>query len=877
MKQQPDVKPICFYLPQFHQIAENDRWWGEGFTEWSLVRAARPLFNGHAHPVIPDDSLGYYDATEIGTRRRQAELAKQYGIYGFCYYHYWFNGKRLLEKPLEKMLEDGEPDLPFCLCWANEPWSRRWSGEEQNVLQAQDYGEQQDWQDHFNELKRFFNHKNYICVEGRPVFLIYRIGHIPEARNMIAYWRHLAVEIGLPGLHIVAVEGSFPDNKVAPNFVDATVAHQPSSVLDKCHPLAMNGLKVYSIEEIWQCSILKKPSHPVHYPGVCHAWDNTPRRGRDGCVVLASRPDRFRQYLRRVFTGVRASEQAPYVFVNAWNEWSEGAHLEPESLHGDSWLACIKAALTETQVNTPAPVSLMVDSYAAPCPARFVDRPRTDPDPDLIFTVIQHKVKASCVVDFGCAKALSSEHIKYYTGADRYLGLEPDPAWVTMAKARLDEVIRVDAENPLMHWQGDIEADFIVCSELLGRVNDPVSVLTQLRTLLATDGLICLGFEDSASDSSIYDAFGPTGTLQNQRDGLTRGFNLQQARAMLLTTGFRIEKLYRVFHPVLSRLESLLAQGKQLQVGELQLQNLSRSELENLFSLRFFMFARPNPAFFPEKSEVSADSKGMPKTDDGNLSYAEILPRLNLTISAQDSLYPVYRESNQADEYFESAFRQLREVDGLLEKHCATRLSALDSVADYACHYGRLLRVMRAIMPEAELLAYDIDKDAIAFCQEQFSCVPGLVGWNDDLRQITPRHQLLICASLLTHTDIEYYRQALAVWSRMIFPGGLICFTYLGDQYVSKWLSGELDHYGPVSAQNRELTAQTYRQQGHALAGFDSPYSEKQKYGVGFISETTVISELAKYPQLEYLGTVTGDVSEFNQDLAVVRKMSGAC
>jgi SAM-dependent methyltransferase len=869
------VKPICFYLPQFHRVPENDQWWGEGFTEWSLVRAAQPLFNGHAQPAIPDQVLGYYDATEIDTRRHQAELAKQYGIYGFCYYHYWFDGKRLLEKPLEKMLEDGEPDIPFCLCWANEPWSRRWSGEEQQVLQAQTYGKQLDWENHFNELKRFFKHKNYICVEGKPVFLIYRIGHIPNARSMITCWRDLALEHGLPGLHIVTIEGGFADSKEAPDFVDAVADHQPSCELDKSRPLVVNGLKVYSVEEIWQRSLLKKPSHPVHYPGICHAWDNTPRRGRDGTVVLASRPHRFRKHLDHIFESVRKRKQMPFVFINAWNEWSEGAHLEPDTLNGDRWLACIKSALSGPMDEAPAPMPLMIDPYDGSCPERLVDRPRSDPDPDLINSVLLHKVKASCVLDFGCGKALNSEHLKYYTGADRYIGMEPDPEWATLAKKHLDEVIRVDANAPTLFPPDGLKIDFIVCSELLGRVIEPASILAQFRTLIHSDGMACLGFEHAVTDIRIHNALGSVSTSHVIDDGLTQRYTRPQVRAMLLTAGFKIEKIYRVFRPELSRVESLLAQGQSVRIGELVLKNIRQSELEDLFCLRFFVFASPDPAFQSKINDLTDDWMDSNTANDEGLSIAQVMPRLNRQISPNDSLYPVYRKTTLVDEYFHSAFRQIQELDGLLRKYCDTQLRALDSVADYACHYGRLLRMMRAAMPEAELLAYDIDEAATAFCQEHFSCTPGIVSWKDDVKDIRPRHQLLTCASLLTHTSIEFYRQVLAVWTQMVLPGGLICFTYLGDRYVSRWLNGDLDHYGPVDAQTRALKAQAYRQQGHTLAGFDSPYSKQQDYGVGFMSESIVIAELAKYPQLEYLGTLPGDVSEFNQDLAVVRKKTG--
>jgi len=583
MRKQHNIKPICFYLPQFHRIAENDRWWGKGFTEWTLVKAAKPLFSGHQQPEIPDADVGYYDACDRDTRRQQAALAQAYGIYGFCYYHYWFGGRRLLEKPLQAMLKDGEPDMPFCLCWANEPWSRRWSGEETAVLQAQVYGGHDDWLSHFNELLSYFTHKNYICVEGCPVFLIYRIGHIPDAQSMIACWRKLAAEQGLPGLHIVAVEGGFDDSQLAPDYVDAMAEHQPSCVLDQCQPMQMNGLHVYSIEEVWQRSLDKPAPHPVHYPGVCHAWDNTPRRGREGRVVLPSRPQRFRRHLEQIFAGIADAKQAPFVFVNAWNEWSEGAHLEPETGHGRVWLEAIRDALAGSQ---PARLARIEAVTPAPCPQNLLDRARHEPDPDLINVVMQRRLKVTCVFEFGCAKGISSAHIRRYVGADRYIALEPDPKWRAQAAQNLDEVFPVDIEAPDFSIFAAIDVDFLLCSELLGWVSQPDVLLAQFRALIHREGVACLGFDHAACLPALQ-------ASENGGQARPKRYDITQIRSMVHSAGFVIDKVYRIFSPGLSRAEALLARGQAVYIEGVDLQTISMARREALFCLRLLVFVRP--------------------------------------------------------------------------------------------------------------------------------------------------------------------------------------------------------------------------------------------------------------------------------------------
>jgi glycosyltransferase involved in cell wall biosynthesis len=343
-----DVRLVAFYLPQFHPIPENDQWWGEGFTEWTNVRAAKPLFPGHEQPRVPRD-LGYYDLRDPDVRWRQAELARSYGLSGFCYYHYWFDGKRLLERPFEEVLRSGEPDFPFALCWANEPWSRRWDGSEHDLLQPQAYSASDDLA-HIRALLPALADPRAIRILGRPLLIVYQGWTLPDAARLTDIWRTEVVRAGLPGVHLLAVETGWDAgwDATAVGF-DGKVRFQPQfSVLEKVpriptpeHP----DLKVYPYADAWPV-LQQLPAVPYRtYETVFPGWDNTPRRGPQGVVVHGGSPDAYGNWLR---TAIDAARQRPpaerLVFINAWNEWAEGAYLEPDEAFGSSYLEATAAA-----------------------------------------------------------------------------------------------------------------------------------------------------------------------------------------------------------------------------------------------------------------------------------------------------------------------------------------------------------------------------------------------------------------------------------------------------------------------------------------------------------------------------------------------------
>ncbi len=379
----PKARVIAYYLPQFHSIPENDAWWGTGFTEWTNVAKAKPLFPGHYQPHVPAD-LGFYDLRVPETRAAQAALARNAGIQGFCYYHYWFAGKRLLERPFNEVLKSGEPDFPFCLCWANETWSGVWHGAPHRILIEQTYPGAEDHERHFYDLLPAFQDKRYIRVHNRPLFSIYAPQKLPAAAVFIERWQNLAQKNGLPGIHFVAHL-----LKVFPNFdpqrvgFDAVTICNPARIITKSkfqigmarlrngtldgggghffNQMAAAGYAfrkkcsnririwrdqpsyVFQYEDAMPFFTEDSPPQKITYPCAIPNWDNSPRSGRRALILNGSRPELFRRHLRTV---LHRAETLPtenrIVFVKSWNEWAEGNYLEPDLKFGHQFLDVVR-------------------------------------------------------------------------------------------------------------------------------------------------------------------------------------------------------------------------------------------------------------------------------------------------------------------------------------------------------------------------------------------------------------------------------------------------------------------------------------------------------------------------------------------------------
>ena len=343
-------KLIAFYLPQFHRIPENDEWWGEGFTEWTNVRRARPSFPGHEQPMLPSD-LGYYDLLQPDVLSRQADLARSYGIHGFCIHYYWFSGRRVLERPLDQLLAQTSPDFPFCICWANENWTRRWDGSDHEILLKQDYSEGFA-EDFIRDVIPILKDPRYIRVDGAPILLVYRVDQIPDAPAAAKIWRRICAEEGIPGVHLAAVR-SFGTTDPRPFGFDAAVEFPPHVLPEQIDPATVKGVAadfrgyLFDYPRLVRTQIAQPAPPYVRYRGVMPAWDNTPRRMQDAHVWVDSSPAEYEIWLERTVEQAmaRSEVQEPLVFLNAWNEWAEGAFLEPDRVNGYARLEATKRGL----------------------------------------------------------------------------------------------------------------------------------------------------------------------------------------------------------------------------------------------------------------------------------------------------------------------------------------------------------------------------------------------------------------------------------------------------------------------------------------------------------------------------------------------------
>lgn len=372
----PAARVIAFYLPQFHPIPENDEWWGKGFTEWTNVAKARPMFPGHKQPRLPAD-LGFYDLRVPEAREEQAELARNAGVEAFCYWHYWWgHGKRIIERPFEEVRDSGKPDFPFCLAWANQSWTGIWHGNPGSVLMEQEYPGREDEELHFRWAQKSFEDPRYVRVDGKPVFVIFAPHDMPSTKAFCDHWRELAQKAGFPGLFLVAISNIYSkgvdryNNPILEPF-DAITQLVPQDYMDtialttKRRDLGrrwkelnfgrrLNGMKPKSwkrptriqYKDVVAHALEDMPQGERFLPSILPGWDNTPRSSERGVVFDGETPELFRTLLQKAVRHVSTnSPEHRIVFLKAWNEWAEGNYVEPDALNGHAYLDAIRSVI----------------------------------------------------------------------------------------------------------------------------------------------------------------------------------------------------------------------------------------------------------------------------------------------------------------------------------------------------------------------------------------------------------------------------------------------------------------------------------------------------------------------------------------------------
>ncbi len=373
------MKVIPVYLPQFHAIPENDEWWGKGFTEWTNVKGAQPLFEGHNQPRVPLND-NYYDLSELETLKWQCEMAKDHGVYGFCMYHYWMNGKLLLHGPMEMLLAHPEIDINYCISWANHDWTDGWraSGRAPRTLIAHNFDDEQDWVDHFNYMLPFFKDSRYMKEDNKPYMIIYIPNIIGKLNKMVDLWSCMAVEAGFAGLTFIyqsatsAADKSWDRSKFAYGVeTNPGYANIVSSGSGIRYPRLMKYSRIVkrllgirgslavqvqssskvrrvSYDATWEKILNIRPTATNMIPSAFTDWDNTPRHKERGVVYEGSTPEKFEGYFRRLVANARCYYNTDMIFVFAWNEWAEGGYLEPDTRWGSGYLEAIKRVLDDT-------------------------------------------------------------------------------------------------------------------------------------------------------------------------------------------------------------------------------------------------------------------------------------------------------------------------------------------------------------------------------------------------------------------------------------------------------------------------------------------------------------------------------------------------
>lgn len=361
---------LAYYLPQFHEMEINNKWWGKGFTEWDNVKKAKSLFEGHKQPRVPLDN-NYYDLSDINVMKWQAQIAKEHGLYGFCFYHYWFDNEPVMDKPLRNFL-NSDIDFHYCLSWANESWTNAWAKSESSVIMEQKYGDKSEWKKHFDFLLPFFKDERYIKEGNCPFIVIYRPYLCDVMCEMLEYWKELAIECGFNGIKIASQRFEEPESfRNIYDYLDYHISYESRMITKKdadesvikkvrkgLHDIILKIFNIdisikqnltgplkFDYDEAWTTIINKVSKDEKDIAGAFVNWDNTPRHSKRGTVYWNVSPEKFEFYMKKQIVNVKNNYNTPYIFLFAWNEWGEGGIMEPDMDNGYAYLDALKRAL----------------------------------------------------------------------------------------------------------------------------------------------------------------------------------------------------------------------------------------------------------------------------------------------------------------------------------------------------------------------------------------------------------------------------------------------------------------------------------------------------------------------------------------------------
>jgi len=581
----PAARLIAFYLPQYHPIPENDAWWGAGFTEWTSVTKARPVCPGHYQPHVPSD-LGYYDLRSAEARQAQAQLARDYGIYGFCYYHYWFNGKRLLDLPLREILASGQPDFPFCLCWANENWNRAWDGRDEEPLIAQSYSPRDDLE-HIKWLAPILKDKRYIRINNKPLLLIYRANKLPDPRVTVRLWRDYARQSGLGEIFLCRVE-SYPDEHTDPAAIgfDASIEFQPdwTNLGSELTHIPLGNHRIYEYAPFAERQIRKTDTPYRRFPCVVPAWDNSPRRPRNALIFSGSNPEIYEKWLASAIAKTRSWPTGErVVFINAWNEWGEGSHLEPDVKFGRGYLEATRRALEKAAIEdsrSPPPDQTKTIHGTA-------DLYYRNPRPEL------HKLiplTATSILDIGCGSGVLGEALKARQ-ACTVVGIEMVEEAAELAKSKLDKVFTGTIEQHLSQLEyGNF--DCIIMADVLEHMVDPYTLLHDLKALFSPTGRAVISLPNVRHWSVLKGLL--EGRFEYQNEGILdrthlRFFTMSSAVAMINGAGYDVDQIHAVVYP-----GHLFPAGLDKTLGQYGINAATLAQESQIF--QFLIIAKPRRA-----------------------------------------------------------------------------------------------------------------------------------------------------------------------------------------------------------------------------------------------------------------------------------------